>query len=106
MKQIEFPNNRMVEGLLRQRSVPPASVNLTTRIMERTLRVGRPSSAINVVQWLQELLADSIPLRPAYVFATVLIVGFAIGFTLAPALIVGDQPSSSQIVLADDGEMP
>jgi hypothetical protein len=106
MKYVKFPNDLVLEAALRKRSVEAPSAGLAARIAATAARVARQSPAINIAEWVQELFADSIPLRPAYVFATVLIVGFTFGFAVLPALTTDDQTLSTQIVSADEGDAP
>ena len=109
MAHFRLLTNLTFEDILRRRdSVPPPSSNLTTRIMERTLRVQRVSGRwplLNLMQLLQELLCVSIRLQTASVLVIVLIMGVVIGFMKIHTLWPNQRIASEHIMLADDGEM-
>jgi len=92
------------ESLLRQRGFEPAHNGLADRILAAAHPVHRRERA-GIAAWLQELLGELPVLQnPALVLASVLMLGFAIGFGATSQTLPGSEDYNTAFTfLEEDG---
>jgi hypothetical protein len=108
MKNKKFPNfenDAAFDEFLLTRVQPPVSPDLHNQIMRRILRTEQQRSRFDFKNWLEELWADFMPLRPAYALASVLLAGFLFGAVVVP-MITSEDNHPPPMLLADEGDMP
>jgi len=74
-------DDEKLEGMLKSRHIEPASPDLASRIILRASEIPQ-NQPLSLWQWMRQLFADSLP-KPAYILASVLILGLVIGFSTA-----------------------
>ena len=68
-----------LDNILQKRQVPPASSNLTERIIEASKQAS-PPKGYNPVSWLSALLDGLLIPKPAFAMVVFLILGLYLGF--------------------------
>lgn len=71
-----------LERQLNLRNVPPPSSDLAERIIARAYHVPQ-KTPFNLLAWVRELSAELHVTRPAYTFASLLVLGFVVGISTA-----------------------
>jgi hypothetical protein len=85
-----------LDGLLRARRIEPASSDLAQRIIFKAHQVPQNRNP-SLWQWVRQLCAEFHLPKPAYVFASALIFGMVLGFSLPPDTHSSAEDSSASI---------
>lgn len=85
-----------LDCLLRSRRVEPASSDLAQRIIFKARQVSQNRTP-SLWQWVRQLCAEFHLPKPAYVFASALILGMVLGFSLPPNTQSSAEDSSISI---------
>lgn len=67
--------------LLEQRRSPPGCDHLTQRIINVVAKIPQQHH-LGLLSWIKQIFADYAVLRPAYLLASILLIGFFTGFWL------------------------
>jgi hypothetical protein len=88
--------DKKLETMLKSRRVETASANLAERIIVKAQHTPQ-SPALSFRQWLKQVFAELHLPRPAYLFASMLILGFVLGFNVPVSITGADEADRDQV---------
>ena len=85
-----------LDQLLRSRRIEPVSPDLSQRIILKARQVPQRRTP-SLWEWVRQLCREFHLPNPAYVFASALIFGIVLGFSLPPATYSGAEDNTANV---------